>query len=40
MLTDQVNAEIEAMSDGMLLLELTGDASFLTDEELLAELEA
>lgn len=37
-MTDEIPADILALSDGMLILELTGDASFLTDDELLAEL--
>lgn len=30
--------EIETMSDGWLIFELTGDASYLSDDEILAEL--
>lgn len=33
-----INEEIADMSDGMLIFELTGDPSFLTDDEILAEL--
>lgn len=37
-MNSEVPAEIEALSDGWLVFELTGDASFLSDEEILAEL--
>jgi len=36
----EIPADILALSDGMLILELTGDPSFLTDDEILAELAA
>jgi len=35
---NDVPAEILELSDGMVLFELTGDASFLTDDELAREL--
>lgn len=35
---EEIPVEIENMSDGMLIFELSGDPSFLTDDELLAEL--
>jgi len=35
---ETIPAEILALSDGMLIFELTGDASYLTDDEILAEL--
>ncbi len=38
MTTDRTDDQIEALSDGMLVFELTGDPSYLTDNEILAEL--
>lgn len=38
MFNDPIPADIEAMSDGMLIFELTGDPSYLSDDEILAEL--
>lgn len=37
-IADTIPADILELSDGMLIFELTGDASYLSDDEILAEL--